>query len=52
MSGGAAVRARGVVPWLDQSAPANPQINLLQLNLDGLGLNQPGFYYLWDASIP
>jgi protease-4 len=33
-------------------APANPQINLLQLNLEGLGLNQPGFYYLWDPSIP
>jgi protease-4 len=33
-------------------APANPQINLLQLNLDGLGLSQPGFYYLWDPSIP
>ena len=35
-----------------QPAPANPQINLLQLNLGGLGLNQPGFYYLWDPSIP
>ncbi len=35
-----------------KTPPANPQINLLQLNLDGLGLNQPGFYYLWAPSIP
>jgi protease-4 len=27
------------------------QVNLLQLNLAGMGLDQPGFYYLWDPLV-
>ncbi|MHC4127964.1 MAG: signal peptide peptidase SppA [Planctomycetota bacterium] len=27
------------------------QVNLLQLNLAGLDLDQPGFYYLWDPLV-
>jgi protease-4 len=30
---------------------AGTQVNLLQLNLAGLDLDQPGFYYLWDPLV-
>ncbi|MCH8209869.1 MAG: hypothetical protein IIB99_00715, partial [Planctomycetes bacterium] len=34
-----------------RSPAANPQINLLQLNLNaGPLLEQSGFYYLWDPA--
>jgi protease-4 len=34
------------------TAPAaGTQVNLLQLNLAGLDLDQPGFYYLWDPLV-
>ena len=34
------------------TAPAaGTQVNLLQLNLAGLDLDQPGFYYLWDPQV-
>ncbi|MHC4828652.1 MAG: hypothetical protein ACYTEY_19040 [Planctomycetota bacterium] len=30
---------------------AGTQVNLFQLNVAGMGLDQPGFYYLWDPLI-
>ena len=41
-------RSRGKA---DGPPAAGTQVNLLQLNLAGLGLDQPGFYYLWDPLV-
>jgi protease-4 len=30
---------------------AGTQVNLLQMNLAGMDLDQPGFYYLWDPLV-
>ena len=40
-------------PYAQTPAPpaASGEINLLQLNVDVLPADQPGFYYLWDPSV-